>query len=61
MYQLLRRRSARILLVLAASDPDDQLSVLRETMRLASDEKLASFYDPKDPRRDAFYAWRPTA
>lgn len=55
VYQLLRRRSARILLVLAASDPDDQLNVLRETMRLASDEKLASFYDPRDPRRDASY------
>eukprot|EP00435_Cladocopium_sp_Y103_P052861 s1305_g16.t1 len=57
VYQLLRRRSARILLVLAASDPDDQLNVLRETMRLASDEKLASFYDPRDPRRDASYVW----
>ncbi|CAJ1367655.1 unnamed protein product [Effrenium voratum] len=55
ILQLLRRRSARILLALASSDPDDELSVLRETMRLASEEKLASFYDARDPRRDALY------
>ncbi|CAE7221303.1 unnamed protein product, partial [Symbiodinium pilosum] len=53
LLQLLRRRSARILLALAASDPDDELSVLRETMQLAVSQGYASFYDPRDPRRDA--------
>ncbi|CAE7551176.1 unnamed protein product [Symbiodinium natans] len=52
VLQLLRRRSAQILLALAASDPDDELSVLRETMQLAVAQGYASFYDPLDPRRD---------
>eukprot|EP00932_Pfiesteria_piscicida_P006957 SRR837773.1694.p1 GENE.SRR837773.1694~~SRR837773.1694.p1 ORF type:complete len:457 (-),score=64.71 SRR837773.1694:81-1250(-) len=52
VLQLMLRRSGRILLVLAAEDPDDELHVLRETMRLAVARKLGAFYDPKDPRRD---------
>lgn len=52
VLQLLRRRTAQILLALAASDPDDELSVLRETMQLAVAHGYASFYDPLDPRRD---------
>eukprot|EP00931_Biecheleriopsis_adriatica_P003985 TRINITY_DN105724_c0_g1_i1.p1 TRINITY_DN105724_c0_g1~~TRINITY_DN105724_c0_g1_i1.p1 ORF type:complete len:1073 (+),score=121.40 TRINITY_DN105724_c0_g1_i1:187-3219(+) len=55
ILQLLRRRTARILLALAASDPDDNLAVLRETMHYAAAEKLASFYDPRDPRRNVDY------
>ncbi|CAE8657753.1 unnamed protein product, partial [Polarella glacialis] len=42
VLQLMTRRSARILLALAASDPDDNLAVLRETLR-----KIGSFYDPR--------------
>ncbi|CAE8718562.1 unnamed protein product, partial [Polarella glacialis] len=49
---LMTRRSARILLALAASDPDDNLAVLRETLRIAAARKIGSFYDPRDPRRN---------
>lgn len=52
VLQLMCRRCGRILLALAAADPDDDLSVLRETIKLAVRLKLGSFYDPKDPRRD---------
>uniref|UniRef100_A0A7S1LR21 Uncharacterized protein n=1 Tax=Alexandrium catenella TaxID=2925 RepID=A0A7S1LR21_ALECA len=50
--QLLRRRSRRILLVLAAADPRDELGVLKTALEVAREERLASFFDPKDPRRD---------
>lgn len=50
--QLLRRRCKRILLILAAEDPDDNLTCLRDMIRLAKSMKLGSFYDPMDPRRD---------
>eukprot|EP00929_Paragymnodinium_shiwhaense_P058871 TRINITY_DN29491_c0_g1_i1.p1 TRINITY_DN29491_c0_g1~~TRINITY_DN29491_c0_g1_i1.p1 ORF type:complete len:952 (+),score=112.91 TRINITY_DN29491_c0_g1_i1:111-2966(+) len=52
LMQLMRRRSERILLVLAAEDPDDDLSVLKVTMDMVQEAKLGSFYDPEDPRRD---------
>merc|ERR1719188_959943 len=52
IIQLMRRRCARILLVLANADPDDELLVLRTTMDGAVSLKLGSFYDPKDPKRD---------
>jgi len=52
IVQLLRRRCERILLVLAASDPNDELGVLRTAMNVAGTEKLASFYNPEDPRVD---------
>lgn len=50
LLQLLWRRSERILLVLAAADPNDDLNVLRTAMRQAVDRGLATFYDPRDPR-----------
>jgi len=56
ILQLIRRRSPRILLVLAAADPADELGVLRTTMNDAAKEKLASFYDPTEPRRDVLAA-----
>jgi len=52
LVQLLWRRCERILLVLAASDPNDDLAVLKAGMEVAKDLKLATFYDPDDPRRD---------
>lgn len=55
IMQLLQRKCERILLVLAASDPNDELKVLRTTMQAATTEfKMASFYDPQDPRRDPY-------
>jgi len=48
----MRRRCGRILLALAAADPDDDLNVLRETMRMAVQLKIGSFYDPSNPKRD---------
>lgn len=50
--QLLRRRSRRILLVLAAADPRDELGVLKTALEVAREERLCSFFDPEDPRRD---------
>mmetsp|Transcript_93528 Transcript_93528/g.273875 ORF Transcript_93528/g.273875 Transcript_93528/m.273875 type:complete len:935 (+) Transcript_93528:84-2888(+) len=52
VVQLLRRHCERILLVLAAADPHDELGVLRTAMDVAAAEKLAAFYDPEEPRRD---------
>uniref|UniRef100_A0A7S1RQN3 Uncharacterized protein n=1 Tax=Alexandrium catenella TaxID=2925 RepID=A0A7S1RQN3_ALECA len=52
IVQLLRRRCERILLALAAADPRDELGVLRTALDVAVSEKLASFYDPEEPRRD---------
>merc|ERR1719499_1381595 len=52
IMQLLRRRRTRILLALAADDPNDDLAVLRTSMEAAAKEKLASFFDPQEPRRD---------
>lgn len=48
----MRRRCKRILLVLAAFDPDDELKVLRNTIEIAVKSEIGSFYDPIDPRRD---------
>lgn len=52
LVQLMRRKSERILLVLAAADPRDDLGVLKTAMGVALEEKLGSFYDPQDPRKD---------
>jgi len=51
LVQLLWRRRERILLVLAAADPRDELGVLKAAMKFAEDLKLATFYDPADPRK----------
>lgn len=52
IVQLIRRRCERILLVLANADPDDELNVFRTTMQVVADERLGSFYDPTDAKRD---------
>jgi len=52
ILQLMRRRCERILLVLAAGDPCDELSVLRVAMEAAVEDRIGSFYDPEDPKRD---------
>jgi len=52
IVQLMRRRCERILLVLAADDPEDELGVFRAAMEMATAERLGSFYDPDDPKRD---------
>lgn len=48
--QLLWRRCERILLVLAAMDPHDELLVLRLAMTEAEIRGYAGFYNPEDPR-----------
>eukprot|EP00450_Noctiluca_scintillans_P003652 CAMPEP_0194493852 /NCGR_PEP_ID=MMETSP0253-20130528/11940_1 /TAXON_ID=2966 /ORGANISM="Noctiluca scintillans" /LENGTH=886 /DNA_ID=CAMNT_0039334887 /DNA_START=68 /DNA_END=2728 /DNA_ORIENTATION=- len=50
--QLLMRRQPRILLVLAASDPHDELGVLRTAITMAKDGGYATFYNTVDPRKD---------
>jgi len=50
LLQLLRRRCKRILLVLAALDPEDDLNVLRTAFQEAFSEKLAHCFNPKEPR-----------
>jgi len=52
LVQLLWRRCERILLVLAAADKDDDLAVFKAGLQVASDMNLASFFDPRDARRD---------
>jgi len=52
ILQLLRRRRKRILLVLAAMDPVDDLGVLRTAIDVAKKDRIGAFYDPADPRRD---------
>lgn len=52
ILQLLQRKRKNILLVLAASDPTDDLAVLRTTMQTTRHQRIASFYDLKDSRRD---------
>eukprot|EP00403_Amphidinium_massartii_P008608 CAMPEP_0178412400 /NCGR_PEP_ID=MMETSP0689_2-20121128/21997_1 /TAXON_ID=160604 /ORGANISM="Amphidinium massartii, Strain CS-259" /LENGTH=984 /DNA_ID=CAMNT_0020033649 /DNA_START=36 /DNA_END=2991 /DNA_ORIENTATION=+ len=53
LIQLMQRRCKKILLVLAAADPNDELAVLKEAMHVAVDKlKLGSFYDPTDAHRD---------
>jgi len=51
VLQLMQRRVERILLVLAAGDPEDELAVLRTTIRIAHEQKLGCFYDVEDPTR----------
>jgi len=51
LRQLLLRRQERILLILAASDPSDDLGVLKTAMHVVNDVGLANFYDPQDPRK----------
>jgi len=50
LLQLFWRRSERILLVLAAADASDDFGVLRAALREAKEQRLASVYDPEDPR-----------
>jgi len=52
LVQLMRRRCKRILLVLAASDPHDDLGVLKTAMQVARKFKLGSFFDPANPKQD---------
>lgn len=51
LNQLLWRRCERILLVLAAADPHDELKVLRAALEEAEHLQLGSFFDPADPRK----------
>jgi len=46
------RRQERILLVLAAADPHDDLGVFKAAMAMVKQLELASFYNPNDPRLD---------
>merc|ERR1712242_173670 len=50
--QLLRRRHKRILLVLAAGDPEDDLIVLKSMLDLAREARICTFFDPEEPRRE---------
>jgi len=49
IVQLLWRRRKRILLVLAAADAGDDLSVLKAAFKVAEDLKLATFFDRQNP------------
>merc|ERR1719440_2420703 len=49
LTQHAKRRTKRILMVLAAMDPRDELGVLRTAMQECMERKLCTFYDPKDP------------
>jgi len=51
LRQMVLRRQEKILLVLAASDPNDDLEVVKKAMVIVQDVGLASFYDPRDPRK----------
>lgn len=51
LLQLMIRKRSRILLVLAAADPADDLAVLRTTMAEAQFKRIGSFYDPACPER----------
>jgi uncharacterized protein YeaO (DUF488 family) len=53
-----RRREKKILMVLAASDPNDELGVLKVAIEDAHRLDLASFYNPEDPRCDVFSVFR---
>jgi hypothetical protein len=50
LIQLLRRGSERILLALASWDPHEDFAVFKAALTVAEDEKLAVFYNPRDPR-----------
>jgi len=50
LVQLMHRRCKRILLVLAAFDPRDELVVLVSAMAEAEARTLGTFYNPVDPR-----------
>lgn len=52
IYQLVRRRAKRILLVIGAEDPTDNLTALRKAIQIIIDDKLATFYDLRDPSRN---------
>lgn len=61
LVQLLRRGCRRVLLVLAAADPRDELGVLMTAMDCATAEHICSFYDPEDPRKsvdDVFWRYK---
>eukprot|EP00928_Gymnodinium_smaydae_P072701 TRINITY_DN56002_c0_g1_i1.p1 TRINITY_DN56002_c0_g1~~TRINITY_DN56002_c0_g1_i1.p1 ORF type:complete len:932 (+),score=205.96 TRINITY_DN56002_c0_g1_i1:135-2930(+) len=52
LTQLVIRRQERILLALAASDPTDDLQVVKAAIDIVQDQQLAHFYHPDDPRKD---------
>lgn len=52
IVQLMRRRRKRILLVLAAADPHDELEVLWSAMCCAIDQQVGTFFDPSGNYRD---------
>jgi len=52
VMDLLRRRCERILLVYAGADNKDEFKFLRKILECAAAERLASIYDPADPRCD---------
>jgi len=51
IVQLMRRQCKRILLVLAAADPQDELTVLKTAMAHAIDQQVGSFFDPSGKHR----------
>jgi len=52
LVQLMLRKQKRILLVLAASDPHDDLGVLKAAMQEARKQEIGTFFNPKDPTKD---------
>jgi len=58
VMQLLRRRCRRILLVYGGNDPQERFKWLVKLTEAAATERIASFYDPVDPRRDVRETWQ---
>jgi len=52
IVQLLRRHQRWILSIDVGDDPECRLLDLREAIHLAREERICSFFDPRDPRRD---------
>ncbi|CAE8698522.1 unnamed protein product, partial [Polarella glacialis] len=52
VLMLLRRRMPLIICSDACEDAEYTLRALDDTIRLAREERICSFYDPDDPRRD---------
>lgn len=49
VLELLRRRCKRILAIVVVADRDDTLAHLKRSLGVAETERLASFYNPRDP------------
>lgn len=61
LLPLLRRRLKRIVVSDAGHDPELSMRGLRDVAAFARQERLCSFFDPRDPTRDLMYVLRDLA